>query len=808
MAAILSRKSSSAPRFSLELAAALVLCAVLGSSLFPSMAAEAPDYTFLWWAHGWRGASVDGHKVLHLQTNHFGAAIDTESATVRRLGEIEKPFPYSEAVSQSNEVITQLPEAHLELAVAVDGVRYVCTSAAGSKKDESQYPVRIIESGRFLQRADIAQLVFEESGGMRLAAQGRLEIVGWPDRLSWILEITPEQDLQPTQLEMRLKVSTGPIVQQTAAAVLPAGKPAVCSLTWTPPSESQAPSESAVVRVRDVGAELPVRWDALHDWWYADLPEQTWAGGDDPDRLDRFPVEIENPSDQPITLPIVFAFDAPFSGVIGLSPMLRDAQGRPTGLPVQISKNWHRQPNKPLLYEGPWFHGATMLRLAPHERWSGEFALAYARWGGVPAASHAQLCLIGWGTNQLWEQAAIGSWGESICYDPDVNLNRSMIDDVRPLMVTGMNSSQWEWTCNVGGGDFLVYFDSAGQKQYLSRMRTAYLGYGPNLTDVIYAGVTPDGCIEARIEVSSPRCDDINRAFHHVRYEVRKATPFSRLAFYQLGADNYNDHTFRSIARGNADGLVEEWNTERGGKRYLRTGLAMEGAAPWISLHGGERNEAHKQGAWANRGLVVRSWKARLGGKDAPQPFAAVYGTENGVPSANAEIVPPPGVTALEPGDFVDAEFEWLTLPQHAEDYYGPNSALRADLAAHGDTWEPVLRQAKGNEIEVRGIRGTVEHRYPIVVRAEAGGAAEFEVRGGLGYVPLKITGLGQASGSRLRCVQDEQTVTVDQSVHGNDFWQVGRGEDGSYSIVYNIPLDTPGDAPVIRRFIFQAQPG
>ena len=31
---------------------------------------------------------------------------------------------------------------------------------------------------------------------------------------------------------------------------------------------------------------------------------------------------------------------------------------------------------------------------------------------------------------------------------------------------------------------------------------------------------------------------------------------------------------------------------------------------------------------WANRGLIVRSWKARLGGKDVPAPFFASYGAE------------------------------------------------------------------------------------------------------------------------------------------------------------------------------------
>ena len=59
-------------------------------------------------------------------------------------------------------------------------------------------------------------------------------------------------------------------------------------------------------------------------------------------------------------------------------------------------------------------------------------------WGGVPAASHAQLCLIGWGWNQRWDQAAIGSWGESICYEPEGIQVRCMIDDVRPLMVWSM----------------------------------------------------------------------------------------------------------------------------------------------------------------------------------------------------------------------------------------------------------------------------------------------------------------------------------------------------------------------------------
>lgn len=192
--------------------------------------------------------------------------------------------------------------------------------------------------------------------------------------------------------------------------------------------------------------------------------------------------------------------------------MLRDAQGILTGPPVQISKNWHRHKDRRFPHDGPWFHAFAEVPVEPGKTWEGELAIIYACWGRVPAASHAQLCLVGLDVNQLWDQAAIVSWGESITYDPDINLNRSIIDDVRPLMVTEMSGNRWEWTCNVGGGDFLVDFGADGKRQSLTRMRTAYLSQGPNLADVVYAGVTADGRIAARIEVSTPRCDDVKRA--------------------------------------------------------------------------------------------------------------------------------------------------------------------------------------------------------------------------------------------------------------------------------------------------------
>ncbi len=46
----------------------------------------------------------------------------------------------------------------------------------------------------------------------------------------------------------------------------------------------------------------------------------------------------------------------------------------------------------------------------------------------------------------------------------------------------------------------------------------------------------------------------------------------------------------------------------------------------------------------------------------------------------------------------------------------------------------------------------------------------------------------------------------VDQSVHGNDFWQTDYdAASGTWEITYSVPLDTPGDERATRSFRFRA---
>jgi hypothetical protein len=90
--------------------------------------------------------------------------------------------------------------------------------------------------------------------------------------------------------------------------------------------------------------------------------------------------------------------------------------------------------------------------------------------------------------------------------------------------------------------------------------------------------------------------------------DVKKATDFSRLVIFQIGADTYSYTGERKMAIGDASGLQKEWNTQWGGNSYQTEAMQCTGASPWASLHDAvSRLKPGEQGAWANRGIVIPS---------------------------------------------------------------------------------------------------------------------------------------------------------------------------------------------------------
>ena len=156
-------------------------------------------------------------------------------------------------------------------------------------------------------------------------------------------------------------------------------------------------------------------------------------------------------------------------------------------------------------------------------------------------------------------------------------------------------------------------------------------------------------------------------------------------------------------------------------------------------------------------------------------------------------------------GDFVEFDVEIVVIPKSDQDYYGPNENLRADLAKNGNTWKPIHRQALGNDLDIQITRGRLVRRYPPAIEVDSSEHAEFEITGGVGYVPITFTGLRSSAGYILARQVGKKLTPVDQSVHGNDYWQTDYDPAAKvWRITYNVSLDNPkNDTKGKAKFVF-----
>lgn len=235
--------------------------------------------------------------------------------------------------------------------------------------------------------------------------------------------------------------------------------------------------------------------------------------------LDEFQFDVSNPHDEAVNLPLVFN-KVPPTAITGSVMTLAEYDSRAlTGIAVQIAKNWHGTSTSEV-HRGSWIRGSTMIRLEPGETRRLVLRSVDGYWGATPAASHSHLSLVDYEGNWKWDQLALGAWGESMALDPTLHLAGSFVADFRPAFTLPMNgSSDHNWTENLGGADFLVYFDADNTYRWLKRVKTAYLWTGPNLTRVLYSGVTDDDRIRVTSEFRVGSTFDHLRAFHRFRYE-------------------------------------------------------------------------------------------------------------------------------------------------------------------------------------------------------------------------------------------------------------------------------------------------
>eukprot|EP00434_Breviolum_minutum_P023953 symbB.v1.2.021138.t1/scaffold1812.1/size105704/2 len=509
-----------------------------------------------------------------------------------------------------------------------------------------------------------------------------------------------------------------------------------------------------------------------------------------------FQVVLENPSSTAANARIIFHLDQP-SKITGVATILRNASsGKPSGLHLQFSKNWHTNDCYwgRIRYDGTWFSAIVELTLPPLTRLQAELLVVYQFFGHLHSVSHAQLSLIGWpGSNGLWEEVGLGAEGESITYEPNMQQRRSMVLDTRPFLVCMMDTPEctcfkevnssgsfaemrcvWNkaldsscrgdvlttgWTENHGGSDFLI-------------------SNGPRFTNASYDGLTADGAVRVKREVSSWATRDIARHLHSFRYEVLRNMTYSRFGLYVLGADWYNFVADPDIVYGDLEGLIgmamnHTASVER--FEYSKVFRQIPCKLPcWFTMLTKTSQETHH----AHRGLILRRFSAHVGGQ-VRGPTFSVMGSDNfGQPTLGLEL----GVAGdgnplhLQVGDVISAEVELLLYPKSESVYYG-----QAPLHLKND-WELVFREA---QLQVEVLEGQLQREYPLrLAVSTSSGQAEFKAlvpANFSGVLPVTIAGVQGLQG----CLW--HIATCQHLGEGGDF-QVDYIADEGYAYTYSLP--------------------
>ena len=477
----------------------------------------------------------------------------------------------------------------------------------------------------------------------------------------------------------------------------------------------------------------------------------------------------------------------PPANVTGLCPILCDEEGCPTGIPVQLSKNWHNSEM------GGYLMAYTKLPVEAGKTATYTLRIAYGFYGSLPSASHSQLSLVGYSnSNGRWDQLAIGCWGETICFDMDMSCVDVIITDIRMLMArNGKEGTKWSWTDAGWGGDWLMIKDEKQSKYLPKEMKTAYVSQGPCLTDVRHSGYYGQNReIGFEAQIKTLRTDDYSRSFQRLDYKFTKDVSAEKIWLFKTGRTHH--HATPKIAYGNADGLIKELAvpaTLKKGDIFLDN-VQLEGPGPWWVAIPGAHCTNGKDWGTGYRAIIIRDFKASMGEKkyDSPAINVPVY-TAN--PSnLDIEIVPPAGIKKFSKGDSIQMDVEFITLPRVADDYYGANEIFRKHLADNPCSWKTVYREVKGNRLDVKVTGGSLLESYPIIIQAEKP-EVNVKIAGGVGKVPIRFEGLKTADGYALYQIVDGKEIKLDQSVHGNDFWQTDYdAATDSYKLTYNLPLD------------------
>ncbi len=823
-------------------------------------------YNYTYWENNWVSSGVD--RSFNIQTSSFGLNVDFTNLNVNSLNIEDQGLSNSEAFSLAHSsIFLNTYAGEIGYAILQDGV--VLNEKSATPTNTSRYDSQMAKYGSWYNTRFVSTN-FTNSPSIDPYFTG-IEFSNWHDLLNLKFHVKPTVSITNAQLQFSFEIPSvysttfnngtlyafangndqgfvvkagenvdSLVIENNLVTVTTAVQDFITNYQYSvglnliPVQENISTTyetidqqdEEVGVTMNYNGTNLTgsymINYDSDESIHYLRVPNKNmgYVNCANIDEIIEVDYALENSSDYEKKARLCL-FKTPESNVTGFNALICNADGTPSGLPLQVSKNWHNGTSQ--LFSGSWFYGYTEVVIPANTTINFQYRQTGAKWGETYSASSHQLSVVGSGVPRGgWLEAALGTFGENITHSPDYEFGKSNGCDLRPFLVTnqeyGGTSSQCSWTGNVGGVDMFIYEDDSNARMYQSEVKTHFQKYSPNLTETSISAYSADRNLKFDYTFYLKRSDDFTRVYYKVAMEALEDTSFNRFDLFQLGGDIYNAYTAQSVIYGNlTDGMLGSYAPSNdGSNNYTNDAIALEGDTPWVWAGDGLYFTGATSGIDidTNNGFIIRDYQASFNGVENNTPYfrerssSVGFATSYGNNPTSYCIVPPPTVTSFVAGDTMELFVEVAVLPKQAADYYGTNERFLEALTTYGNSYELLLREVQGNDIEVSSSTNTVvSDSFPITIQT-SGDTALVGLTGGKGYMPLVFSGVTDITAPVLWKAQDGCWEEVDQSVHGNDFWQVeyvSSSED--FNLIYGVNLDTEDDNETTYYFYLGSTP-
>ncbi len=458
-------------------------------------------------------------------------------------------------------------------------------------------------------------------------------------------------------------------------------------------------------------------------------------------------------------------------GIVSVVPLILYSQSGKfvqTGIFIQTSKNWHTNPQ--VLYaETELLEAVTYWEMPPKSRLVFQIQLLYGNFGNLPAVSHAQLSLIGWGrSGGLWEQVAHGcDGGESITFEPDGNHRDALVNDIRPVYTCSISSNDdgaclSGWTENVGGANVLAVYLDAGFRRRIEevKIRSVQRHTGPVMTNVSYIGkMSRHPGVMLMRTISTTQTEDFARHFFSFAVSAKKKSGKRRkkytISLFEMGTRMYNELEISTVYYGDKRGLLGSVNLKGIMKKNARISFPKSTVLPiWFALDGESLFYHSTTQVRSFRGLILRSTNVK---------FKALRFHLRRSMYTNGWMLIAAIRNALSSP--LRGFFEMVVAPKRPEYYRGTDAAFVSFLK-NEPLWRIIHEEAIANDFRVLQLSSGhhLERAYPIRIRIGSERVVSFKVmskaRGSNGLVPVTLAN-SKHECEKIRLRMDGEPVDV-----------------------------------------------